>query len=333
MSKWIRGVIDDRAVRAMPLMAYQGLELTGLTVRDVVSSGRHQAAAVSALAVRYPHAAAVTVMDLSVEAEAFGAPTAAHGDEVPTTAGAVVRNLAEAAALPVPPVGAARTGEFLDGMTRAAAAIGDRPVLGTVIGPFSLAGRLLDVKTAVLATRRSPALVHAVLDRATAFLTGYLRAIKATGVDGVVIAEPLAGLLSPAAGEEFSFRYVGQLIATVRDDDFAAILHNCGPAARQVPAMAATSATALHLGNAVPLADVPGQLPPGTLCCGNVDPAGVLQAGTPELVREHTAALLERMRPYPTFVLSSGCDIPPRTPLANVDAFFATLAEWNIRQA
>lgn len=30
---------------------------------------------------------------------------------------------------------------------------------------------------------------------------------------------------------------------------------------------------------------------------------------------------IEAMRAYPNFVLSTGCDLPPETPLANIQAF------------
>jgi hypothetical protein len=32
-------------------------------------------------------------------------------------------------------------------------------------------------------------------------------------------------------------------------------------------------------------------------------------------------ALLDAMAPYPNFVLSTGCDLPAETPLANIETF------------
>ncbi|MBO5768749.1 MAG: methylcobamide--CoM methyltransferase, partial [Bacteroidales bacterium] len=45
----------------------------------------------------------------------------------------------------------------------------------------------------------------------------------------------------------------------------------------------------------------------------------------PEKVFEETSALLEKMKPYNNFVISSGCDLPPEVPFANIDAFFQAL--------
>ena len=50
---------------------------------------------------------------------------------------------------------------------------------------------------------------------------------------------------------------------------------------------------------------------------------------TPQQMYEATTALLQRMTPYPNFVISSGCDTPPHAPIANIDAFFKAVADWN----
>ena len=54
--------------------------------------------------------------------------------------------------------------------------------------------------------------------------------------------------------------------------------------------------------------------------------------GTPQQVQTRVRSLLAAMQPFPTFVLSSGCDIPPNTPLENLDAFFHALATHNQAQ-
>ena len=48
-----------------------------------------------------------------------------------------------------------------------------------------------------------------------------------------------------------------------------------------------------------------------------------------EEMKKAILQLLEATSAYPTFVLSSGCDIPPYTPLANINAFYTALEEFN----
>ena len=65
------------------------------------------------------------------------------------------------------------------------------------------------------------------------------------------------------------------------------------------------------------------------LVFGNIDPACILRHGKPSDVLSATQMLLEQTVSYPNFVLSSGCDIPPGTPLENIDAFYAALRQFN----
>ncbi len=73
--------------------------------------------------------------------------------------------------------------------------ITDRPVFAGVIGPFSLTGRLMDVTEAMINCYTESDMVHTILDKVTEFLINYINAYKNVGANGVVMAEPLAGML------------------------------------------------------------------------------------------------------------------------------------------
>ena len=66
-------------------------------------------------------------------------------------------------------------------------------------------------------------MVHTVMEKATQFLVEYCRAYKELGANGVVIAEPVTGLLSPALAEEFSEPYVRRIVEAVQDDSFLVV--------------------------------------------------------------------------------------------------------------
>ena len=68
------------------------------------------------------------------------------------------------------------------------------------------------------------------------------------------------------------------------------------------------------------------QAPPDVVLCGNLDPAKVFVNSTPSEVLAAAKHLVEATQAYRNFVLSSGCDIPPGTNLANIDAFYQALA-------
>jgi len=329
MKSWADGLIAADAKKALPVLSFPSAELLGVTVLDLISSPEKQSDGMAAVAARCDTAASVSFMDLSVEAECFGSTVRFADNEVPTVVGGIVTTMDEAEALAVPQVGAGRTGVCVDAIGRATGLITDRPVLAGVIGPFSLAGRLMDVTQAMLMCYDEPEMVHVVLDKVTQFLTGYIAAYKAVGANGVVIAEPLAGVMSPDLAKEFSAEYVARIVAASKTDDFAVIYHNCGGATiQQVDSILATGASGFHFGNAIRMADMLPHMPPDVPVFGNIDPAGQFRNGTPQSIRETVTALLEECSPHRNFVISSGCDVPPGTPWANIDAFFGAVSDF-----
>jgi uroporphyrinogen decarboxylase len=175
-----------------------------------------------------------------------------------------------------------------------------------------------------------PDTVHTVLGKATEFLIAYAKAYREAGANGILMAEPVAGLLSPTLEEEFAAPYVKQIIDAVQSDEFAVIYHNCGNnTPMMIPSMLSVGAMAYHFGNAIDLSVMLDAFPADIPVMGNVDPAGVLKDGTPETVRAETLALMEKCSKYPNFVVSSGCDIPPASPWENLDAFFSAVEEFN----
>ena len=329
MKAWLEALRTAPVKKALPILSFPAVQLMGITVRELISSADAQAKGMELVAQRTDAAASVSLMDLSVEAECFGSEIRVSDEEVPTVVGSIVSDEDEAKALEVPPVGAGRTGLYIEAIRKASQAITDRPVLAGAIGPFSLAARLMDVTDAMIYCYDEPDMVHILLEKATRFITSYCQAFKEAGANGVVIAEPVAGLLSPALEAEFSGPYVKQIVDAVQDDSFLVVYHNCGNAViRQIDSILSTGASAYHFGNAIRMADMMPHIPANAVAMGNVDPAGEFRNGTPESIRAATRKVLEECSQYPNFVISSGCDIPPLSRWENIDAFFAAVAEF-----
>ena len=330
MKEWIESLKGTGAKKPIPVLSFPCVSLLGITVRELISDSELQAKGMKAVADRTDAAASVSFMDLSVEAECFGATVVVSDDEVPTVKGRIINDMDEAEALEIPPIGSGRTQIYIDAIKKACENIGDRPVLAGMIGPYSLAARLLDVSEIMMDCYDDPDMVHTVLGKVTAFLTEYAKAYKEAGANGIVMAEPVAGLLSPSLEEEFSSPYIKKIVDAVQDDNFAVIYHNCGDnVPRMLGSIMTTGCAAYHFGNAMDMEkDIIPNVSADTVVMGNVDPAGTLRMGTPEKVRKETLELLRRCSGYPNFVLSSGCDIPPMTPWENIDAFFAASDEY-----
>lgn len=329
MARWMRDIIARNDVVAIPVMTHPGIELTGDTVLKAVTDGNAHCKAIVALAKKYPTAAATVIMDLTVEAEAFGAEISFTENEVPAVIGHLLNSPEDIKALQVPSLRSGRVPQYLKANLLAGRAITDRPVIGGCIGPFSLAGRLYDMSEIMMLIYQDPEAAHTLLRKCTEFILRYCLAIKETGVNGVMMAEPAAGLMSNDDCKRFSSDYVKYIVDNVQDDYFSVILHNCGNTGHCTEAMVATGAAAYHFGNKCDMAEVSRCVPSNCLSMGNLDPVSVFKDSTPEKMRSATAELLEKMKSFPNFVLSSGCDTPPHTPMENIDAFFDELRIHN----
>lgn len=328
MKQWIENCIHAPVKKAMPILSFPGIQITGHTADEMVRDGHLQSVCMEAVAERFDTGAAFSLMDLSVEAEAFGSPVLYTKDEVPTVTAAIVHDEEEAEALQVPEIGAGRTGACVKGIQEVCEKITDRPVLAGMIGPYSLAGRLLDMTEIMILCYEDPELVETVLEKVTEFLIEYAKAFKAAGANGIAIAEPAAGLLSPGLIKEFSTPYVEKIRDAVEDENFMILYHNCGNVVPLLDNIKELGVGGYSFGNAIDIEAALKVLPENSIVIGNIDPAGVMKNGTPETVRKETRELLERCGKYPNFVIASGCDIPPMSPLENIQAFFDTVEEF-----
>lgn len=328
MYEWIHTQIHSKKKKPMPILSFPGIQLLQISVKDLVSNSDLQANCMKAIADRYPTAASLSNMDLSIEAEAFGAEVRFSDDEVPTVVGRLVDSFEDAVTLRVPEVGTKRTGVAINAIHKAVNLITDRPVFAGVIGPYSLAARLMEMTEIMVKCMLDPDTVHTVLKKATQFLTEYIRTLKKAGANGIIMAEPAAGLLSPELCSSFSSYYIKEIMDSVQDENFIVIYHNCGNTAPLAEAIIATTARVIHLGNAIKLTEVIDKYPPNKLIMGNLDPAGEFRNGTPDSISKATFNLLSELSHRPNWIISSGCDIPPLSPLANIDSFFKTITDY-----
>ncbi|MBP1691033.1 MAG: uroporphyrinogen-III decarboxylase [Bacteroidetes bacterium] len=306
----------------MPILTFPGAHIAGTTVREMVTDPVKQCDAEIAVHDRFQTPFVMSAMDLSVEAEAFGATIRMEDWEVPTVIGRRVMDMAGIEALDVPEIGPNRTSVYLSTIRGLRSKISDAIVLGGMIGPFSLAGRLFGVSEALAETMGEPEMMHALLKKTTAFLTAYARAFKESGAHGVIIAEPTAGLMSPASMQQFSAPYIRHIATAVNDTNFQVILHNCGARIGHLKPSLETGVRIFHFGKPMDIATALAQVPDDIVLCGNLDPSEVFANGTIPEVRMKTQQLLKATAQYKNFVISSGCDIPAQAPMQNIFTFF-----------
>ncbi len=329
INDWINDSLRGRKRLVIPIMTHPGIELCGKTVRDAVTNGRIHADAIIKLNEKYPADGVTVIMDLTVEAEAFGAKIIFPENEVPSVSERLIDGYNAVEALKIPSLNTARIPEYLEANRLSAKSITDKPVFGGCIGPFSLAGRLYDLSEMMMALYMEPETITLLLEKCTEFLIDYCRAIKETGVNGVIIAEPAAGLISNDDCIKFSTHYVRKIVDALQDDNFIIILHNCGNGGHATEAMVKSGARGLHFGNKIDMVKALNDTPEDILVMGNLDPVGLFKHATAEDVYKATKELLEKTSGRNNFIVSSGCDVPPEIPFNNIEAFYKAITDYN----
>ena len=252
MKQWLEELKTSSMKKAFPILFFPVTQLMNKTVKELISSSENLAEGMKLVADRVDSAAAISLMDLSVEAECFGSQVVFSESEVPTIKGSIIKEMKEVEALQIPMVGTGRTGIYIDAVRKASERILDRPVFAGMIGPYSLAGRLLDVTEIIYFCYDEPEMVTLLLEKVTEFLISYGKAYKEVGAHGIMIAEPLAGMLSPTMEAEFSAPFVKKIVEALQDENFLVIYHNCGDnTIPMIDSILTIGADAYHFGNVI----------------------------------------------------------------------------------
>lgn len=328
MNKWLQDIKIKNNKKAMPVLTFPAIQLLNKSVSELINDSHLQVEALKIITERCDPLAVLGFMDLSVEAECFGSQVSFTDDEVPNIIGSIVHDEDEAKHLRIPKVGEKRSRLYIETIKKTKQEITDRPVIAGCIGPFSLAGRLLDVTEAMIACYEEPDMVHIVLEKATNFLIKYIQAYKEVGADGVFIAEPLAGILSPDLCDEFSSYYIKQIVEAIEDDNFVIIYHNCGNnTLKMIDTMLSTGCKVFHFGNAIDIKEMVKKMPDDVIIMGNIDPVHMKDSKKDDIIKE-TQELLNDIGEVNNFIISSGCDIPPLAKWENIDAFMKVSADY-----
>ncbi len=311
--------------KTIPILSFPSTQLLGISVNELISSSEMQVKGMQTIAEKCNVGASLNMMDLSVEAEAFGAKVRFYDDDIPAVEKGIIDDITQAKKIMVPEIGAGRTSICIDGIKTAKEKISDIPVFCGVIGPYSLAGRLFDMTELMMECFDSPDEVKILLSKATEFIIKYIKEFKAAGADGVIMAEPAAGLLSPSLAEEFSMPFVQEIFDEVNSENFIICYHNCGNAAGDMLYMISElNADIIHLGNAIDLKKALEKLPEDKIVMGNVNPV-LFRTGTPDDIRMDVRKVFDECSMHKNFMISTGCDVPAASKWENIEAYFTAV--------
>jgi uroporphyrinogen decarboxylase len=208
---------------------------------------------------------------------------------------------------------------------------GANPFLtNTSDGPFGVAGDLMEQTEAFAAVYERPDFLHEVLrivtDKMLQWLDFCAEAMQLPSPRSFAWTDDLAVSLSAAQFRQFALPYNQRLRFHV---DGWAGLHMCG----KTDHLLEIFADDLRIdefqgfGYQVDLMRVGTVMGGRVVLIGNVNPM-LIQSGTPEDVRAATRRVIETLGSYGGLIIQDGSNIPPGSPLENINAMMAAAERY-----
>jgi uroporphyrinogen decarboxylase len=222
---------------------------------------------------------------------------------------------------------AARMPEQLRAVRVLRAEVGDEvPVVGTVLGPMTLAQQLMGPEKALYFAADEPRRFEALLDLATEVALRFGREQIKAGAHLMMVFDPAASpeVVPPAFFRELLLPRAARLLRAFREAGVLANwMHVAGPTE---PILAFYGDAGVDIANLDYQVD-PGRarrILPDACLLGNVRPLAFI-LGSPDEIAVEGRRLVRLYGGDGGFILSSGCEIPPEASPENVAALVSAV--------
>lgn len=309
-----------------PLVGFPGCDLINIPLKVAQQNHHVHYNSIKELVNQLKPDLAFMMMDLSVEANALGLPVRFPIHESSSVEHHPVESLDDLKAYSqIGILQDARIQSYIKTIEMMSLGLGPDTLTGAyIIGPLTLAGLLESAQRVAMDSILDPHRLEALCEFSTSVIQEYANALVNAGADAICILEPTGAILGPDQFRQFSTSYVKQIIESYKYSNVDSIYHVCGNTMHLLKPMIESGVGALSLDSpeiGIDMVKAAQIIPEDIALIGNVNPTAVMKDGSTDLVQKTTTELLEQMRPYPNFILSTGCDLPPGTPLENMKAF------------
>lgn len=202
--------------------------------------------------------------------------------------------------------------------------VGDQvAVIAGIIGPFTIAGAMLDAVPILKASFKEPDRLHPFLEVAEKAGTALGKALIEAGADLICVEDMQASpdLIAPRTYRDLEVEYQRRQVEAL---GVPVILHICGNVDKIVEYMAETGVEALSLEPKTDVEKARRSAPATTIIIGGVDAATTLFMKTPKDVKEAAREQIE----MGLDILAPGCAIAPGTPTENLLAMVEVTQEY-----
>ena len=201
----------------------------------------------------------------------------------------------------------------------------DNPKSGSISGSFTLAIQLGGLEDVLMNTVTDPEFVDELIDFSTTVNIAWGKAQIELGCSSLFVGDPAACLLDPKTYARFAGAPVKRMVEEL---GVPLLLHICGDTTHLIDDMCATGVKVISVDAAVDIKAIAPRVPQDVLILGNLNPVGTIRNGTPQEVVEETKALLDKLSDIPNWRFCTGCDLPPDTPIENINALMEVLENY-----
>lgn len=304
---------------------------TGFSAPEIMRDGQKIAEAQIYVARRFQIPFVITIIDLNVVGEAFGASLTYMPDVIPVHDKPGIEGLDGIDTLEARDP---RRDGRMPQIIKTAKIFSERfsaegeLSFGGCEGPITAAGSAWGVENLMRNMIKNPDLVHKVLSACTDTIIDFCNAQIDAGVLGIGLAEPTASstCISPEFFQQFAIPYLKKICRKVNSPAF--LVHVCGEAQKLVKPISKISNVLIFSVDQVDLRMAKEEIGKKFLCVlGNVS-TGLMRRGTPAEVELATKSCLAAGAPGGQFILSTGCDIAPGTPPENIETLLRVGREF-----
>ena len=326
---FFRGVLGrpDTHVPSFPIILGYSVwafhKNTGIPAYEIMRDGEKHANAQLFVAKEFKLPFVIAFTDLNVIGEALGATLTYMPDVIPVHEVPAINSIDEIESLrPGDPYKDGRMPVILKSCETYIKKFNySENIIGAgVEGPITAAGSTWGMENLMRNMIINPELVHKVLRTTTDTIIDFLNAQVEFGLDLVVLSDPSASCtcISPQFFQKFAVPYLKKIARKV--NTLAILIHICGAALDiiekliKIPKILVISVDDVDMKRAK---EIIGKK--FVVLMGNV-PTDILRYGTREDVENKAKNCIEQAASGGKFMLSSACDIPPKTPPENIRA-------------
>jgi [methyl-Co(III) methanol-specific corrinoid protein]:coenzyme M methyltransferase len=306
-----------------------GLEKYGWKFPEIHTDARKMANMAASTFQLFGFESVVVPFDMGVEAEALGSKVNyyAHATDIlyPTISQHPAEKV-EDLSLQIPSdlASAGRIPLVTEAIRILKQEVGSQVAIGSwVLGPYTLAGQLLDISQLAKAAFKKKDLVSKLLDQLAGVLIQIIKIYREAGADYITVREMGAGpdILSPRMFESLIRPPLRRIFDEIESPK---VLHICGDTNAIVDQMVLCGADALSVEKKNNVTETRKKLGPGVLIFGELDAYGVLSQGKPADVDQAVNEAVERG----VNAIWPGCDIWPMVPRENMETLMAAARKY-----